>query len=175
MFWLLDQLEPDVPAYNLPRALKIERALDVDALRGAFRALLRRHDVLRRSFVTQDGELFQRVHEHVDIDFNVRDLSHLQASVRMTESLTMASEEGRKPFDLERAPMLRATLLRLGPEEHILVLVMHHIVTDGWSMSILFSEITQSYGQLALRRPPHLPTLPIQYADFARWQREQTQ
>ena len=173
MFWLLDQLEPDLPAYNLPRALKIDGALDVDALRGAFRALLRRHDVLRTSFVAEDGELFQHVHEHVDIDFLVRDLSHLPASVRMAESLTVASEEGRKPFDLERAPMLRATLLCLSTDEHILVLVMHHIVSDGWSMSILFREITQFYGQLALGRPPQLPTLPIQYADFARWQREQ--
>jgi amino acid adenylation domain-containing protein len=173
MFWLLDQLEPDVPAYNLPRALHLEGPLNVEALRGVFRALLRRHDVLRTSFIAQDGELFQCVDEHIEFDLPMRDLSGLPASSRKVEALAIASEERRKPFDLERAPLLRATLLRLGPDEHVLVLVMHHIITDGWSMGILFKEIAQFYRQLALGRPPQLAQLPIQYADFACQQREQ--
>ena len=173
MFWLLDQLEPDIPAYNLCRALKIEGPLDLEALRGVFRALLRRHEVLRTSFIAQDGDLFQRVHEHIEFSLPVRDLSGLPAAARMPEALMIASEDGRKPFDLEDAPLLRATLLRLSPEEYVLVLVMHHIITDGWSMSILFREIAEFYGQLALSRPPQIAPLQIRYTDFACWQREQ--
>lgn len=161
MFWFLDQLEPDVPAYNLARVLHITGALDVEAVRGVFRALARRHAALRTSFVVQDGELYQCVHEHVDCRVTVRDLSPLPASARQVEALAIASEEGRKPFDLEQAPLLRATLLRLGPEEHVLVLIMHHIIADGWAISILFREIAQFYEQLALGRAPRVAALPI--------------
>src|SRR5215831_6616562 len=173
MFWLLDQLEPGVPAYNVARALRIEGALKLEAMRGVFRALLRRHDVLRTSFSARDGELFQRVHEYLEFDLPVQDLSGLPASLRQAEALAVASKDGRRPFDLEQPPLLRATLLCLSPEEHVLVLVMHHIITDGWSMSILFKEIAEFYGQLALGRPNRLAKLPLQYADFAHWQREQ--
>jgi amino acid adenylation domain-containing protein len=173
MFWLLDQLEPEIPAYNLARALRIEGALNVEAVRGVFRALLRRHDVLRTSFFARNGELFQCVHENIEFDLPVQDLSSLPASSRQVGASTIASEEGRRPFDLEHAPLLRATLLCLSPEEHVLVLVMHHIITDGWSMSILFKEIAEFYGQLARGRPPQLARLPLQYANFACWQRDQ--
>src|SRR5216684_4576688 len=137
MFWFLEQFETDTPAYNLPRALKITGELDISALREAFRTLLRRHEILRTGFAVSEGELFQCVLEDVDIDLTIRDLSSLPTSERTIEASTIASEEARKTFDLERPPLLRLTLLRLGPGEHVLVLVMHHIITDGWSMSIL--------------------------------------
>src|SRR5947209_14540698 len=92
MFWLLDQLEPDIPAYNLPRAVRILGALNVEALRGVFRALLRRHDLLRTSFIVRDVELFQRVHDHLEFDLVVGDLSDLPAPARMPEALMIASE-----------------------------------------------------------------------------------
>ena len=170
MFWFLDRIDPDTPAYNLPRALKIEGQLDREALRKAFQALLHRHDVLRTVFVTRDGELFQRVLDHVEVDFPVLDKSSLPAPQRMTETLKVASEEARKSFDLERGPLVRLCLFCLGPEEHVLVLVMHHIITDGWSMSILFKELTEFYAQFAVSRQTQLAALPLQYIDFAHWQ-----
>jgi amino acid adenylation domain-containing protein len=170
MFWFLDRIDPDTPAYNLPRALKIEGQLDREALRNAFQALLHRHDVLRTVFVTRNGELFQRVLDHVEVDFAVLDQSGLPAPQRMTETMKIASDEARKSFDLEHGPLMRLCLFCLAPEEHVLVLVMHHIITDGWSMSILFKELAQFYAQFSNGREAKLAALPLQYTDFAHWQ-----
>lgn len=172
MFWFLDKLEPDTPAYNLPRAFRLEGQLDIDALREAFRILLRRHDVLRTCFAELDGELYQCVSDDVGIDLVQHDLSRLPVSKHAIETLVIASEEARKPFDLERPPLFRVRLVRLSPVKHVLILVMHHIITDGWSMSILFKEIARSYGQLVGGRQPQAPKLPLQYADFPHWQQQ---
>jgi len=172
MFWLADKLEPDTPAYNLPRAFRIEGQLDIDALQDAFRVLVRRHDVLRTCFVELDDELYQCVRDDIRIDLVRHDLSELPASKRDIETLTIASEEARKPFDLERPPLFRLKLVRLGPTTYVLILVMHHIITDGWSMSVLFKEIARSYGQRAVGQQPQTTKLPLQYADFALWQRQ---
>ncbi|MBL6078114.1 amino acid adenylation domain-containing protein [Belnapia sp. T18] len=172
MFWLLEQIEPDTPAYNLPRMLRVRGKLDTEALRGSFLGLIRRYEALRTNFIEQDGEILQEVHRHVSIDLPCRDLSHLPAAEARAEALRLAAEEGRKVFDLGRAPLLRLLLLRLGPEEHLLVLVIHHIVTDGWSMSIIFEEIAEFYESCATGRQLDLPSLPLQYSDFARWQQE---
>jgi amino acid adenylation domain-containing protein len=172
MFWFLDRIERDTPACNLPRVVKIGGRLDMGALSGAFRALLRRHDALRTIFVEHDGELFQRVLENAEIDLPVRDLSSLPPRQREAETLRIASEEARKPFDLEHAPLFRLSSLRLAPEEHVLVLVMHHIITDGWSMSILFEEIAKYYGQLAVGNQLQTVALPLQYTGFAVQQQE---
>jgi NRPS condensation-like uncharacterized protein len=172
MFWFLDKLEPDTPAHNLPRAFRIEGQLDIDALHEAFRVVLRRHDVLRTCFAESDGELYQCVRDDVTIDLDPHDLSPLPASERETGTLAIASEEARKPFDLERPPLFRLRLVRLSPEKHVLILVMHHIITDGWSMSILFKEIAGSYGQLVVGHQPQTTKLPLQYADFAHWQQQ---
>jgi hypothetical protein len=150
MFWFLDRFEPASPAYNVPRALKIEGELNISALREAFRALLHRHDVLRTRFVDLEGELFQEVVEDIDIDFTLRDLSGLLVAERKIETSRIAAEEASRPFDLEQPPLLRLSLVRLDPEEHILVLVMHHIVTDGWSMSNLSRR---SLSPMASLRP----------------------
>jgi amino acid adenylation domain-containing protein len=170
-FWFLDQFEPDTPAYNLPRVLKITGELNMPALREAFRTLLRRHDVLRTGFLSsREGELFQCVLEDVDIDLTIRDLSSLPKSEREIETGAIALEEAHKAFDLERPPLMRLTLLRLGRGEHMLILVMHHIITDGWSMSILFKELARFYERLAAGQKPETTPLPLQYADFAQWQ-----
>jgi hypothetical protein len=142
-------------------------------MRRVFQALLRRHDILRASFIAQDGELFQCVHDNVDIGVQMRDLSHMPQSIAEDEALKIASDEARKPFDLEYPPLLRVILLRLRPEQHLLVLVMHHIITDGWSMSILFKDIAELYADLALGRQPQFAPLPVRYTDFAQWQQQQ--
>lgn len=154
MFWFLDKLEPDTPAYNLPRAFRMEGQLDVDALQEAFRVLIRRHEVLRTCFAELDGELYQSVNDDVSIELVSRDLSRLPASKREIEALVIASEEARKPFDLERPPLFRLKLVRLSPAKHVLILVMHHIITDGWSMSTLYREIARYYGQLVVGQQP---------------------
>jgi amino acid adenylation domain-containing protein len=172
MFWFLEQLEPETPAYNLPRLFKIKGKLNIEALRDAFRTLLCRHNVLRTVFVAQDGELFQRVLNNVEIDFAVQDFTSLTSSRRMTETLRIASEITRNPFDLQEGPLLRLCLVRLSTEEHMLILVMHHIITDGWSMSIFFKELAEFYEQLAADQQPQKPNLALQYTDFACWQME---
>jgi NRPS condensation-like uncharacterized protein len=132
MLWLFEQAGPDKPAYNLPRVLLIKGNLDLDALRDSFRTLVRRHDALRLSFVEQDGEILQAADEDVTIDLPILDLTHLPREERMTEALRLAAAEGRVAFDLTRAPLLRIVLLRLDDDAHVLCLVIHHIVTDGW-------------------------------------------
>jgi amino acid adenylation domain-containing protein len=172
MFWLLEQIEPDTPAYNLPRALLIKGRLDTTALHESFLALIERYEALRTSFTEQDGDILQEVHRAAAIDLPFGDLSHLPAAEARAEALRLAAEEGRKVFDLGRAPLLRLRLLRLSPEEHLLVLVIHHIVTDGWSMSIIFEEIAELYERRMAGRQLDLSPLPLQYTDFARWQQD---
>jgi len=172
MFWFLDKLEPDTPAYNLSRAFGIEGHLDIDALQEAFRVLLRRHDILRTCFFESDGELCQCVRDDVAIDLVRHDLSSLPASNQKSETLAIASEETKRPFDLERPPLSRLRLVRLGPEQYVLILVMHHIITDGWSMSILFKEIGQYYAQLVVGQQPEATELPLQYTGFVRRQQQ---
>ena len=172
MLWLFEQAERDKPAYNLPRALLIKGKLDIDALRDSFRTLVRRHDALRMSFVEQDGEILQAADENLTIDLPVRDLTHLPRDERMTEALRQVAAEGRVAFDLSRAPLLRIVLLRIDDDAQVLCLVVHHIVTDGWSMSIVFDEIAEIYQSRITNQTPDLPPLTLRYADFARWQRD---
>ena len=172
MLWLFEQAEPDERAYNLPRALLIKGKLDIDALRDCFRTLVRRHDALRMSFVEQDGEILQAADENLTIDLPVRDLTHLPRDDRMTRALQQVAAEGRVPFDLSRAPLLRIVLLRIDDDAHVLCLVVHHIVTDGWSMSIVFDEIAEIYQSRIANQTPDLPSLTLQYADYSRWQRD---
>ena len=172
MLWLFEQAGPDKPAYNLPRALLIKGKLDIDALRDSFRTLLRRHDSLRLSFVEQDGEILQAADEKVRIDLPVRDLTHLPRDERMTEALRLVAAEGRVAFDLARPPLLRIVLLRIDDDAHVLCLVVHHIVTDGWSMSIVFDEIAEIYRSRIANQAPDLQQLTLRYVDYARWQRD---
>ena len=172
MFWLLEQIEPETPVYNLPRALLITGNLDVIALSETFRLLQARHEVLRTGFVEREGKILQQVHDNVSLPLPILDLTHVAAAERQPEALRLAAEEGCKPFDLGRAPLLRLQLLRLGAEEHLLLLVLHHIIADGWSMSVLFDEIASIYESCIRGEMPDLAALPLCYSDFARWQHE---
>jgi amino acid adenylation domain-containing protein len=170
--WFLDELEPGNPSYNLPRVIRIQGTVNVSALAGAIKALVSRHDGLRTVFRSIEGEPKQLVLPEMQVDLPVLDLTHLTPDVRKQEALRLAGEEGRRPFDLTSGPLLRVTLIRLESQEHILVLVMHHIITDGWSMSIFFQELAELYRAYVDTRAPELPELAARYSDFAQWQRE---
>ena len=170
--WFLDQLEPGTAAYNLPRAFRITGPLDVGALTSAMQAMVRRHESLRTIFDSVDGQARQIVLSDVDVGIPIVDLADIPEYDREREALRIASEEGKKPFDLTKGPLLRAVLVRLGPDQYLLVLVMHHIITDGWSIAVLFRELTRCYQAFTSNLDVNLPQLPFQYAEYAQWQRE---
>jgi len=170
--WFLDQLEPGTAAYNIPRAFRITGPLNVDVLTRSFQIVIQRHASLRTVFDSVDGEARQIVLSDVDVNIRVVDLAAFPESERETEALRIASEEGKKPFDLTEGPLLRHILVRLLPETHLLVLVMHHIITDGWSIAILFREVTKCYAALTKNEKPELPELRLQYTEYAQRQRE---
>jgi len=170
--WFLDQMEPGTAAYNLVRAFRITGPLNVNALTSAIRAVIQRHESLRTIFESVDGEARQVALSGVDVQVPILNLTDLPESEREREALRIASEEGKKPFDLTRGPLLRTVLLQLSRGRYILVLAMHHIITDGWSISILFRELAHCYEDFASGREPELPELPLQYAEYAQWQRE---
>src|SRR4051794_840191 len=170
--WFLSRLEPDSPAYNIPRPLRLRGALDVSALRETFNRILARHEVLRGGFGISDGQPVQVIKPRAEIHLPLIDLQELSEIERETEVSRRAIADAEQPFDLTKAPLLRLGLLKLAPEEHVLLLTMHHIVSDGWSMGLLVREIMTNYEALLAGQQPDLPRLPIQYGDFARWQRE---
>nr|WP_225937950.1 non-ribosomal peptide synthetase [Myxococcus sp. RHSTA-1-4] len=169
--WFLDQLEPGSSAYNIPSALRLMGVLDLKALERAFTELVRRHESLRTTFVATDGQPTQVIFPPVDFPLGTVDLTELPAGEREAEAHQLAEQELRRPFNLAHGPLLRAMLMRLADTEHVLVLTMHHIVSDGWSMGVLVRELTALYAAYSEGRPSPLPELPVQYADFAAWQR----
>jgi amino acid adenylation domain-containing protein len=170
--WFLDQLEPGTATYNLARAFQIVGQLNVPALTRSVEEVVRRHESLRTIFDSLDGQSRQIVLPHVTIQIPVLDLSTEPEERREQAALAIASEEGKKPFDLTRGPLLRVLLVRLKPDRHLLILVMHHIITDGWSIAILFKELTKCYEAFAQGLSPELAELPVQYPEYAQWQRE---
>jgi amino acid adenylation domain-containing protein len=168
--WFLDQLVPGTSLYNVPEAYALRGPLDVAALEGALQQIVERHEVLRTRFEASNGEPTQRV-ESVTLTLPVTDLSARPESGRKEEARAVAAAETERPFDLTRAPLLRAHLIRLAAEEHWLLVTLHHIVSDDWSLGILFSELSELYRARVQGRSADLPDLPIQYADFAVWQR----
>jgi amino acid adenylation domain-containing protein len=173
--WLLDRLEPGTATYNIGRMFRLRGTLSEAALTHSLQAVVARHDVLRTTFVEVDGEPMQVVASTRPVEMPIVDLSLGPERERESEALRLARAEAQRPFDLTRDALLRATLLRLGKDDHLLLLVMHHIATDAWSMSVLFDEIGQHYEASVTGRPAVLPELPLQYADFARWQHESLQ
>ncbi len=163
--WFLDRLAPGKTVFNIPLALRIEGNLSPAHLEGVLRALIGRHETLRTRFAERDGQPVQIVEPPGPWSLPVVDLESVPTEARDAEMRRLAQEDVERPFDLERGPLLRAVLLRFGPSEHALLLDMHHIISDGWSMGVLVRDITALYGNLAL------PELPVQYADFALWQR----
>jgi amino acid adenylation domain-containing protein len=169
--WLLDQLAPGNPFYNLAMALRLTGTLVTGALAGALREVVRRHETLRTGFASVDGRPVQRVVPTLALALPAIDLSALSSGAGQEEVRRLAAEQARQPFDLTRPPLLRASLLRLGEREHVLLYAMHHIVSDGWSMGVLMVEVARLYAAFAAGDPSPLPELPVQYADFAAWQR----
>jgi amino acid adenylation domain-containing protein/non-ribosomal peptide synthase protein (TIGR01720 family) len=170
--WFMDQLSPGNPFYNVPAAVRLGFQVQPALLERCLNEIVRRHEVLRTAIVTVDGQPMQRIVPAAELRVEVVDLSGLASGEREAEAQRLAGEAARRPFDLAQAPLLRAGLLRLGASEWVLLLATHHIVSDGWSMGVLFEELTALYGALAAGRPAALPELPVQYADFAVWQRE---
>jgi amino acid adenylation domain-containing protein len=170
--WFLDQLVPGSPAYNIPGALRITGALDVAALERSLNAILQRHDALRTTFATLDEQPVQLVAPTLSLPLPRIDLRTVPADEREAAAQQLADHEARAPFDLERGPLLRAQLLRLSDAEHVLLLTMHHIVSDGWSLGIFNQELAALYQSFSAGAPAALPELPIQYTDYAHWQRQ---
>ncbi|MBD2040241.1 condensation domain-containing protein, partial [Microcoleus sp. FACHB-672] len=170
--WLLQQLAPDSSLYNSPVAVRLKGSLNLAALEQSFNEIIQRHEALRTSFVEMKGELAQIIHSTVKITLPVIDLSEVPASNRDAEVRRLAIEDAVKLFDLTQCPLLRATLLRLNSQEHITLLTMHHIVSDGWSMGVFIKELAALYEAFCAGNPSPLPELPVQYADFAVWQRQ---
>ena len=170
--WFLDRMDPGSAAYNNFDALHLTGSLDVPSLERALDEIRRRHESLRTTFPEVGGQPKCLVTEHRKATLTVGDLSRIPDTDRETEVQRIAMEEARQPFDLSRGPLFRASLLRLGPDEHVLMMGIHHIVSDGWSFGVLLRELAQLYGAFSQGRSSPLPELPIQYTDFARWQRE---
>ncbi|HEY0022719.1 MAG TPA: amino acid adenylation domain-containing protein [Longimicrobium sp.] len=172
--WFLDQLEPGSAFYNLPFALRLRGPLDVNALERSLGEIVRRHQALRTVFREQGGTARQVVVPFGGFAVTVQDLSHLPEAAREAQvQRELVAETAERPFDLAAGPLFRVTLLRLGAEEHVLLLSMHHVVSDGWSMGVLYRELSSLYAAYRDGRESPLPELAVQYADFAVWQREQ--
>ncbi|MET0395442.1 MAG: condensation domain-containing protein, partial [Longimicrobiaceae bacterium] len=169
--WFIQQMEPESPAYNMPYALRLRGRVDVDALERSFDALRARHETLRTVFASVDGEPVQVVGEPGPRELPVTDLRAFPAEAREAEVRRLVQEEMTRPFDLAAGPLMRAQLLRLDEEEWALLFALHHIVSDGWSTGVLVRELSACYGAYTHGVEPGLPELPVQYADFAAWQR----
>nr|WP_277991511.1 non-ribosomal peptide synthetase [Corallococcus macrosporus] len=170
--WFIDQLQPNTAAYNIPAVLRMDGALDVEALRQAFEALVRRHESLRTTFHDAAEGVRQVIHPAAPMDLPLVDLSALDAGEAQARALALARQEALRPFDLTRGPLLRVGLLRLSDTRHLLLMTMHHIVSDGGSMVVLVRELAASYRALRTGQPPPLPEPVLQYADYAHWQRQ---
>jgi amino acid adenylation domain-containing protein len=170
--WFLDQLVPNNAFYNIDTSLRLSFRVDHTVLERSLNEIVRRHETLRTTFKTVDGQPMQVVAPTLQLRVSVGDLSELAEAERESAAVQLATEESQRPFDLATGPLLRATLLRLAEEDYVFLLTMHHIIADGWSMAVLFQELNDIYAAFRAGRPSPLPDLPIQYADFAVWQKD---
>jgi hypothetical protein len=154
--WFLDQFEPGNPFYNVDNALRIKFPLSVEALERSYNEVVRRHEALRTTFQSRGGTPVQVIADSLHLPMELRDLRHLPLPEREAEALRMAMEEARRPFDLARGPLVRTALIQLGVADYFLLLSMHHIVSDGWSMDVFRREITELYSAFCLQRPSTL-------------------
>jgi amino acid adenylation domain-containing protein len=169
--WFLDQFYPRSCAYNVPRVFRLSGSLSVPALQQALDSIVERHEILRTNFKLVNEEPVQIVAAKRPVPLEVTDLLALAPAERETRARAMGMAEVERPFDLSSDLMLRATLLRLQEEEHILILMTHHIASDGWSKGVMFRELAAFYNAAIEKRPAALSELPIQYSDFAVWQK----
>jgi len=173
--WFLEQMERELTAYNMSYAWRLSGSLNTEALRRALEAIVRRHEPLRTTFVMQDGEPVQVVGSSERFMLPVEDLGSFEPGPQEAEIVLRFRLEAERPFDLTCDLMLRASLLCLSEDEHVLLLTMHHIASDGWSLSVLWRELNVLYDAFDRGADPQLPELPVQYADYAEWQRQELQ
>ncbi|WP_318199945.1 non-ribosomal peptide synthase/polyketide synthase [Streptomyces sp. SCL15-4] len=169
--WFLQEFEPGGAEYTTALALRLRGTLDTAALRAALAAVVARHESLRTTFDSVDGHGVQIVHPAQDVPLPVRDLSQTAAQSRESELRKLLAEDRSRPFDLREGPLLRAGLVRLAEQDHVLSLALHHIVTDGWSTAVLLGDLAHYYRAETGLTEPGLPPLPVRYADYAHWQR----
>ncbi len=169
--WFLEQLEPGTAFYSMPAAVLLEGPLAVPVLAAVLREIVERHEALRTIFGDRDGRPFQAIAPHPEVKLPLVDLAVLPPAERERTLGELATGDARRPFDLARGPLVRFALVRLKPERHALLFNLHHIVSDGWSSQVLLREVVALYEAFAAGRPSPLPPLPIQYADYAVWQR----
>jgi len=170
--WFLEQLQPNSALYNIPEASRLVGRLNQAALEQSLQEIIQRHEALCINFIAVDGQARQIIQTRTDWQVSVVDLQHLPANEQEIAVQQLAQQQALQPFDLATQPLIRATLLVLNEAEHILLVCMHHIVSDDWSMGVFVQELTALYNAYAQGQPATLPTLPIQYADFALWQRQ---
>ncbi len=170
--WITWQLDPRSSAYTIPGALRLRGELDEDAVRASFQQLIQRHEALRTRFYERDGQAFQRVDAKADFELQVIDLSDLPVAEREARAQQIREDEARTQFDLEKGPLLWVTLVRLDDEDHQLLVTLHHIIADGWSLNILIDEFSRLYAAAAQGQTLELPPLALQYADYGSWQRQ---
>ncbi|WP_082348916.1 condensation domain-containing protein [Planktothricoides sp. SR001] len=173
--WLLDKLEPGNPAYNRPLNIRLTGSLNVVALEKSINEIVRRHEIFRTSFSIIDGQPIQAIAPSMTVNLPIVQLSHLPINEREKESDIMATEAAQHKFDLSQLPLITAKLLHLSETENILLLTMHHIIFDGWSVAVLLKELAAHYQAFVMGEASPLLPLPIQYADFAIWQRQRLQ
>ena len=169
--WILDQLQPGIAANHIPVCLRLTGPLVTDALERSLRAVVDRHESLRTTFGFRDNAPLQLINSSCAIPLQMRDMSTHPGTDLEAQAHSFVREEIRKPFDLRNGPLLRTALLRLGPEHHILVITMHHIVSDGWSAEVLIRELAEDYSAFVAGQEPNLKPLPVQYSDFTILQR----
>jgi amino acid adenylation domain-containing protein/non-ribosomal peptide synthase protein (TIGR01720 family) len=183
--WFLEQFEPGTATYNIPCVLWFDGAFNIEAFRASVNAIVQRHEILRSAIVTQEGKPVQVVLPELKVELPLEDLSKLVQPAEPLDTLEelavqLAAREIKRPFDLNEAPLFRLRILRVGEQKHLVVLTMHHIISDGWSIGVILAEISAFYRLFLARAdrsspdsdlPALLPELPIQYADYAAWQR----
>jgi aspartate racemase len=170
--WFLDQLDPGSAAYNIHSATRFQGPLAVEVLERCLNEMVLRHESLRTTFKSVDGRAVQVIAPYEPFPLTVLDLSGLDETARLAELERLATAEAQQPFDLSRGPLLRVRLIRLAPQDHVWIENIHHIVSDDWSMKVFTNELAELYKSYVQGKPSPLAELPIQYADFAHWQRE---
>ncbi|QEI42139.1 Linear gramicidin synthase subunit D [Dolichospermum sp. UHCC 0315A] len=169
--WFLDQLQPNSAFYNIPTALRLSGQLNVTALESNINEIIRRHEALRTNFTTIEGQPIQVIASTLELKLLFVDLQNLPFDEREVEAQRLATNEAQQPFDLEREPLVRVMVLQLGSSEYVFLLIVHHIIFDGWSTGVFIRELAALYEAKCTGKPLILPELPVQYADFAVWQR----
>ena len=170
--WFIDQLEPGSSFYNIPVAVQLSGDLNVKALKQTLEQIITRHEILRTTFAVVDGQPVQVIDDRADFLLPITDLTGLPQDERKREAEALAKQEASQPFDLLRGPLIRGRLVKVSEAEHVFLLTMHHIVSDGWSIGVMIREVGSLYDSYSKGEESKLEEMEIQYGDFAVWQRE---